>query len=97
MVAKLPSSEIVTKECEDLGGNGGREAVGGQGNWGEGQLGGILGEEGSEGKALLMMDGGRKGRLERKRKEGGSLWGSALGITPLQTHERPHSGLRLYY
>lgn len=70
MEAKLLSRVIVTKECGDWGKTG-REAVGGQGNWGGGQPEGVLGEEGCEGKVLLLMDRGRKGRLERKRKEGG--------------------------
>lgn len=70
MVAKLLSREIVTKECGEWGKTG-REAVGGQGNWGGGQPECVLGEEGCEVKVLLMMDGGRKGRLERKRKDGG--------------------------
>lgn len=55
-----------------------------------GRLEGALGEEGREGKALLMMEGGRKGRLEKKRKEGrGLIVGSELGINPPadpQTH-----------
>lgn len=61
----------MTKECEDLGVKGGTGAVGGQGNRGEGRLEGVT-DGGDEGKALLM-EGGRKGRLEEKRKDSRGL------------------------